>query len=103
MENKVLKTLIVSNNGFTSSSIMCICTGIAENLAMRYVNLDENPIGAAGAKAILQLSVVVGNRVNLSAARCNIIASDERCWYNPGLKLINLNFYQPYNFRTTSA
>ena len=83
MENRVLKTLIVSNNGFTSSSVMCICIGIIENLAMKYINMDENPIGEAGAKAILQLSVVVGNRINVSAARCNTIAHDDRCWYDP--------------------
>ena len=83
MENRTLQTLIASNNNFSSSSIMSICIGIVENLAMRHVSLNENPIGIAGARAILQLSMVVGSRATVSAANCNTIANDDRCWYDP--------------------
>lgn len=83
MENRTLQTLIASNNNFSSTSIMSICIGIAENIAMKRVDLNENPIGIAGARAILQLSMVVGSRVTVSATNCNTIVNDERCWYDP--------------------
>ena len=83
MENRTLQTLITSNNNFSSSSIMSICIGIVENLAMRHVSLNENPIGIAGARAILQLSMVLGSRATVSAANCNTITNDDRCWYDP--------------------
>eukprot|EP01038_Epipyxis_sp_PR26KG_P006330 gene6330-8716_t len=99
LENKVLKTLIVSNNNFTSTSCLSICVGMTQNLAMKSVNINENPIGPIGAKTIMQISIEVGSRVNISAANCNTIATDSRCWYDPSqpCREYELNLDKPYD------
>lgn len=83
MENRTMKRLILCNNNFTSSATLSVCVGIAENFNMKFVNLNENPIGEAGVKAIMQISVAVGSRMTISAANCNTITADDRCWYDP--------------------
>lgn len=83
MENRTLKTLLVPGNNFTSTACVVMCVGVIENLAMKHISMNENPIGVDGAKMIMQTSIVLGSRVQLSAANCNTIAIDEKCWYKP--------------------
>jgi Ran GTPase-activating protein (RanGAP) involved in mRNA processing and transport len=69
--NKALKTLIIKNNNLNGCSCFTICVGVQENYAMKYLCMDENPIGELGAKALLQIPVMCGTRVSISAASCN--------------------------------
>jgi hypothetical protein len=75
--------LLVAGNNFTSTACISMCVGMAENLAMKSVSMNDNPIGEAGAKMIMQTSMTLGSRIQLSAASCNTVAQDPRCWYDP--------------------
>jgi Ran GTPase-activating protein (RanGAP) involved in mRNA processing and transport len=72
LTNHTLHTLLIQNNNLTSSACFSICVGIEENFSLREVNLDGNPIGEFGAKILTQLPIVCGERVKVSAARCNL-------------------------------
>ena len=82
LDNKILKTLILDNNNLGSTACVTICIGVCQNLAIKRLSLDENPIGEAGAKMIMQVPVLIGNRVDLSAANCNTVMRDSSCWYD---------------------
>ena len=59
-----------------------LCIGVEQNLALKYVNMDENPIGEAGARSLMHVSTAVGSRLVLSAARCNTSLRDEKFWFD---------------------
>mmetsp|Transcript_16332 Transcript_16332/g.30488 ORF Transcript_16332/g.30488 Transcript_16332/m.30488 type:complete len:1463 (-) Transcript_16332:187-4575(-) len=82
MENRTLKTLLISNNNLDSTACFVLCIGIEQNLALKYVNMDENPIGEAGARSLMYVSTAVGSRLVLSAARCNTSLRDDAFWFN---------------------
>lgn len=82
MENRTLKTLLISNNNLNSTACFVICIGVEQNLALKYVNMDENPIGEAGARCLMHVSTAVGTRLELSAARCNTSLRDDKFWFD---------------------
>jgi hypothetical protein len=82
MENRTLKTLLISNNNLDSTACFVLCIGIEQNLALKSVNMDENPIGEAGARSLMYVSTAVGSRLVLSAARCNTSLRDESFWFD---------------------
>lgn len=98
LENKVLQTLVIRNNGITSTACVSLCIGIGQNLAMKEICLDENPVGLRGAAAIMNLPMIVGDRVRVSAASCNTQLKDSSCFYDPsnivGSYLLDLS--QPF-------
>lgn len=71
IDNKTLITLKASSNALNSTACFTICVGIEENYVIRNVVLDNNVIGVSGAKALLEIPLTVGNRVHVSADRCN--------------------------------
>lgn len=81
-ENKTLRTLIISSNNIDSVACFTICAGVIENEALHKLVMDENPIGAEGAKALMVLPTLVGNRVKVSAKKCNINLKDSLCWFD---------------------
>lgn len=83
MENRTLRTLLVSGNNLTTTACICICIGIVQNFALTRVEMNENPIGEVGVRMIMQVSMSLGSRVSLQAKNCNTIVVDARCWYNP--------------------
>ncbi|RYH24941.1 hypothetical protein EON65_16165 [archaeon] len=83
MENRTLRTLLVSGNNLTTTACICICIGIVQNFALNRVEMNENPIGEVGVRMIMQVSMSLGSRVSLQAKNCNTIVTDGRCWYNP--------------------
>ena len=98
LENTTLEFLNVSSNSLNASAIFTISTGIIENKALRRVILDNNPIGEAGASALMQVPLTVGARCSLSAEKCNCGLVDPRCWFshsNP-LGRHELDLSQPY-------
>jgi hypothetical protein len=44
--------------------------------------LDGNPIGEQGMKALMLVPLIAGNRVKISAKRCNINIRDAKCWFD---------------------
>jgi hypothetical protein len=82
LDNKTIRTLLISNNGIDSKACFTICIGIQENLGLTKCNMDGNPIGEAGAKALMVLPSVVGTRVNVSANNCNTSIRDPTFWFD---------------------
>ena len=98
LENMTLQFLNVSSNNLNASAIFTISTGIIENKALTRVVLDNNPIGEAGASALMQVPMTVGARCSLSAEKCNVGLSDAKCWFshsNP-LGRHELDLSEPY-------
>eukprot|EP01038_Epipyxis_sp_PR26KG_P005859 gene5859-8083_t len=82
-DNRTLRSLIVANNTIDSVACISICAGILENLHLQKVVFDGNPIGEGGAKAVMLLPTMVGGRVRVSLASCNIGIRDPQCWFDP--------------------
>ena len=82
LRNTTLQTLILENNQIDVLACFTICAGIIENRGLKRVVLDGNPIGEQGAKALMLIPLLAGNRVRVSAARCNINIRDSRCWFD---------------------
>jgi hypothetical protein len=98
LENSSLQHLDVSSNSLNASAVFTISTGVIENMALKRVILDNNPIGEAGAQALMIVPITVGSRVSISAEKCNTGLSDAKCWFshsNP-LGLHSLNLENPY-------
>eukprot|EP00605_Chrysophyceae_sp_TOSAG23-4_P001328 GSChrysophyteH1.ASY1.ANO1.1445.1 assembled CDS len=72
LENQTLTHLDISSNGLDGTAIFCICVGLIENKTMRRIILDGNPIGGLGARAVMQVPVMIGSRCKISVANCNI-------------------------------
>lgn len=82
IDNRSIKELLIANNNITAVACFTICIGIQENLALRYVSVNGNPIGEAGAKALMQVPTATGNRVTVSARGCNTQLRDDKCWFD---------------------
>ena len=52
-DNKVLKTLFISNNSIDSMACLTICAGILQNENLTFCAFDGNPIGEVGARALM--------------------------------------------------
>ena len=83
LENKTLQTLVIKNNNITSTACVSLCIGLGQALAMREIFLDENPVGEKGAKAIMNLPQIVGDRLKVSANACNTQLKDASCFFDP--------------------
>ena len=82
LENTTLQYLNVASNNLNASATFTISTGIIENKALTRVILDNNPIGEAGASALMQVPMTVGARCSLSANKCNAGLVDPKCWFS---------------------
>ena len=98
-DNKTLRYLLVANNALDSRACIAICAGILENHALKEITLDGNPIGEEGAKALMLLPTMVGSRVDISAASCNISIKDSNCKYDLGniLRTYELKLDDPFS------
>ena len=72
MSNRVLRHLNVSNNGLDARACFTLCIGVLEHPALTKVIMDGNPVGMEGAKALMLVPLLAGDRVELSSAGCNI-------------------------------
>ena len=45
IDNRTLKTLLISNNSIDATACFTICVGVIENLALTRLSLNGNPIG----------------------------------------------------------
>ena len=69
MENGTLKFLNLSSNNINASACFTISVGIIESKALQRVIMDCNPIGEAGAQALMIVPITVGSRVRVTAEK----------------------------------
>jgi len=82
LTNKTLQYLDLTNNNINHSACFTICVAVQENFAMKELLLSENPIGELGAKALMQIPIMAGTRVNIKASKCNTSIRDDSCWFD---------------------
>jgi hypothetical protein len=81
MQNRTLRTLLMQNNNFGSVAAFTLDVGVIDNPCIRRLNIDENPIGVAGAAAIMQVPVTIGSRCNMTSMNSNTKVRDDKCWF----------------------
>lgn len=59
-----------------------ICVGIREGKSVRYLNIDGNPIGEAGARILMRLPTSCGSRVTFTARNCDLSMKQNGSWFN---------------------
>lgn len=84
IDNRSIKRLIVCNNGITASACFTICVGVQENLALQYLSVDGNPIGEAGAKALMLIPTSCGGRVRIRIVVYSFTPTSADVIYPPG-------------------
>ena len=82
LDNRTLRTLLLSNNNINASACFTISIGLEMNLALRKVLLDGNPIANQGAQALMNVPAAIGSRVDISASGCNVDIIDDSCWFD---------------------
>ena len=82
LDNTVLQELIVSSNNLEGSAAFAICVGARESKNLRYLNLDGNPIGEAGARILMTLPVSRGTDLRFSARDCDVTIKYPKCSYD---------------------
>jgi Ran GTPase-activating protein (RanGAP) involved in mRNA processing and transport len=82
INNRSIKRLLICNNGITAAACFTICIGVQENHALEHLSVDGNPIGEAGAKALMLIPTSCGGRCSISAKNCNTQVRDDQCWFN---------------------
>jgi len=83
LSNDTIKTLLLANNGINFTACFAICVAIEENLSLRQVQMDGNPIGEGGGRILMQVPFSVGCRVKVSASRCNLMIKDSGSKFDP--------------------
>lgn len=76
MKNQSLRTLHLMNNGLNHTACFAICVAIEENMTLRSVKLDGNPIGEGGGRVLMQIPLMIGSRVKVTAGGCNFLMRD---------------------------
>jgi len=82
IDNRSLKTLIVANNNIDATACFTICVGAIENMSLTKLNLNGNPIGEQGARALMLVPMTVGDRIDITAYGSNISIRDSKCWFD---------------------
>lgn len=71
LDNTRLETLLLKSSSINATACISICVGVSQNASMRHLCIDLNPIGSMGARAVMGLPMLIGERVRVSAASCN--------------------------------
>lgn len=82
LDNRVLEELLVSSNNLEGTATFAICVGARESKSLKYLNIDGNPIGEAGARILMTLPVSRGNTLKFSARDCDVAIKYPNCLYN---------------------
>ena len=78
----MLEELLIANNSIDGSACFAICVGIREGKSVKYLNIDGNPIGIAGARILMSLPATCGARVTFSARNCDLTMRQSACWFD---------------------
>jgi hypothetical protein len=98
LDNKSLQKLLLDNNNIDGIGCFVICTAVQENHGLRYLSLCGNPVGEAGAKALIMVPATVGSRIELVATGCNFDIRNPDFWFcedNPS-GLYRLDLTEPF-------
>jgi hypothetical protein len=79
---QVIEELLISNNSIDSVACFAICVGIREGKSVRFLNIDGNPIGKAGARILMRLPADCGSRVTFTARNCDITMKQAASWFD---------------------
>lgn len=82
LDNKSVQRLLLDNNNIDGIGCFVICTAVQENHGLRYLSLSGNPVGEAGAKALIMVPVTVGSRITLVASGCNFDIRNPDFWFS---------------------
>ena len=98
LNNHTLIHLDLTANNIDGTGCFSLCVGLIENRHIRRFLLDGNPIGVLGAQVVMQVPMLVGNRINISVAKCNIAIVDSSISFDFGnlLKEYVLDMSNPF-------
>jgi hypothetical protein len=82
LSSQVLEELLISNNSIDSMACFAICVGIREGRSVRYLNIDGNPIGDAGARVLMRLPASCGSRLTFTARNCDLSMKQSGSWFD---------------------
>jgi hypothetical protein len=95
-----MEELLISNNSIDGAACFAICVGVREGKSIRYLNIDGNPIGEAGARILMSLPVSCGAGIVISARNCDLTMRQPSCWFditNPVCENILLDMTHGYD------
>ena len=67
----MLCDLNVANNGIDEFGCFTLMAGLRENLSLRNIVLDGNPLGVQGGRILIKVATALGNRLTISAMNCD--------------------------------
>ena len=76
LKNQTLTSLALANNNINHSACFAICVAIEESLSLKNVKIGGNPIGEGGGRILMQIPLISGQRVKISAKGCNFLLRD---------------------------
>lgn len=99
LENSHLEELILSNNSIDAIGCFTIVVGAREHPALKFIDLDGNPVGEQGGRMLMKLAKYHGYRIRFSAFRCDfsIHSNDVIFKTHEPLGSYQLNLSIPYH------
>jgi len=82
LTNKCLKQLILKNNMIDPVACFTICVGARETTSLKFIDLDGNPVGEAGGRALMTIPLVCGGRLAFSAKECDFTLKSNKIILN---------------------
>jgi hypothetical protein len=73
----VLVSLDVSYNKVKERGSICMADGLQQNESIKNLNMDGNPVGPTGGRALLKMIASEGNMRNISLEHCNFEMPDD--------------------------
>jgi Ran GTPase-activating protein (RanGAP) involved in mRNA processing and transport len=81
--NQTLRALKLAHNNLTARPTLVIFAGVKSCRTLRELDLSENPIGEEGARSLLLLNILEGDRVKTNIKNCSVRITDPNCWFEP--------------------
>jgi hypothetical protein len=81
--NKSLRVLKLAHNNLTARPTLILFAGVKSCQTLRELDLSENPIGEEGAKGLLMLNILNGDRLKTNIKNCSVRITDPSCWFEP--------------------
>ena len=72
-----LQTLDISFNRVKERGSICIADGLKQNESLKVLNMNGNPVGPTGGRALLKMIAMDGNMRKISLEQCNFEMPDD--------------------------
>ena len=82
LTNSTLRELIIKNNVIDPVACFTICVGARETTSLQYLNMDGNPVGEAGGRALMTIPLICGARLRFSASECDFLLKSSKIVLN---------------------